>query len=314
MKAVGFSRFGGPDVLETIELPRPRLSEGEVLVRVKAAAVNPTDALVRTGWRAPEFVSGEGPRVPGMDVAGVVAEIGPCTATALRIGDAVMGMLVPHGARGAYSELVAMPVESVVPAPRGVGHIAAATIPMNGLTARRTLDLLDLAPGQTLGVTGSAGTYGGYVIELAAAGGLRVIADSSSDDRQLVQSLGADVVIARGDDVADRFREVESDGVHGIADGALLNDKVVPAVRDGGGVATLRLFAADAPRGIVYHPVAGRDYATVTEKLDDLRVMVEQGLLTPRVAATYPLEEAEAAHRRLAAGGVRGRLVLTIGD
>ena len=180
---------------------------------------------------------------------------------------------------------------------------------MNGLTARQSLDQLALSPGQTLAVTGAAGCYGGYVVQLAKAEGLRVIADASSADEALVQSLGADVVVPRGDDIADRIRVVAPEGVDGLADGAVQNELAVGAVRDGGAFASVRGWAGDE-RGISFHRTMVTGYDHRADLLDQLRAQAEAGVLTLRVAATYPAEQAAEAHRRLEAGGTRGRCVI----
>ena len=174
---------------------------------------------------------------------------------------------------------------------------------MNGLTARQSLDLLGLSPGQTLAVTGAAGAYGGYVVQLAKAEGLTVIADASEADHALVQALGADIVVRRGGDVATRILEHFPHGVDGLADGAVLNDKVIPAVRDGGTFTSVRGFVGAPQRGIKFTVTSVRTYDGDFEKLDRLRQLVESGALTLRVAATYPPERAGEAHRRLEAGG-----------
>jgi NADPH:quinone reductase-like Zn-dependent oxidoreductase len=183
---------------------------------------------------------------------------------------------------------------------------------MNGLTARLALDMLALPPGQDVAVTGAAGGFGGYVVQLAKADALRVIADASPTDTELVRRLGADDVVARGDDVAVRIRELVPAGVDGLADGALLFEKALPAVRDGGGFAVVRTFTGQTERGITIHAVWVREYARQRAKLDRLREQVEEGALTLRVARTFPLEEAAAAHRMLEAGGTRGRIVLEL--
>jgi NADPH:quinone reductase len=218
--------------------------------------------------------------------------------------------VLPHGSHGGYSESLVLPAESVARVPSGVDDVAASTLPMNGLTARRALDLLGLTPGQVLAVTGAAGALGGYAIQLAKADGLRVIADAAERDRELVRGLGADVVVDRGDDVAARIREVEPAGVDGVVDAAVLNELVVPAVTDGGGVATVRGFRGAAERGVRYHPVYVIDYARERAKLDRLRQQVEDATITLRVADTFEPEQAGEAHRRLEAGGTRGRLVI----
>lgn len=311
MLAIGVHQHGGPEVLEMVELPDPEPGTGQVLVRVRAAAVNPTDTYVRNGARArAQAKQSPPPYVPGMDVAGVIDAVGPDTSTDLSVGDRVMGIVVPFGHHGAYAEKVALPVGSVARAPAGTSHAEASTLPMNGLTARLALDFLALDPGQVLGVTGAAGALGGYVIELAKADGLVVVADASERDTRLVQELGADYVVRRGDGVADRMLAAVPGGVHGMVDGSVQNDALFRAIRDGGGFATVRGFLEEAPRGIRSHQVWITSYAEEQGKLDTLRRHVEAGEITLRVAQTLPAAQAAQAHRRLEAGGVRGRLVL----
>jgi NADPH2:quinone reductase len=311
MKVIGVTEYGGPEALQVFEVPEPHAGPGEVRIRVHAAAVNPTDTLVRDGSRAESQKEFAAPYVPGMDAAGVLDEIGDGVDTDLVVGDNVMAIVVPRGSHGAYSQYVVVPAESVVRAPAGASLVEAATLPMNALTARRALDLLALRPGQSIAVTGAAGAFGGYVVQLAKAEGLRVIADASPADLALVSGLGAEVV-ARGDAVADRIREVVPDGVDGLADGALLFDKAFPAVRDRGGFAVVRTYTGGTERGIIIHPVWVREYARERAKLDRLREQVEQGVLTLRVAGTFGADQAGEAHRILEAGGTRGRLVIEL--
>lgn len=311
MRAVGVIEFGGPDALRVVELPDPEPGPGEIRIRVHAAAINPTDTFTRNGARAEALRAFPPPYIPGMDVAGVVDRIGEGAATDLAVGDHAMAIVVPSGSRGGYSELVVVPAESAARVPAGVTDVAAATLPMNGLTARLALDLLGLRPGQTLAVTGAAGAFGGYTVQLAKIDGLRVIADAAPADEGLVRALGADVVVPRGPDVAERIRAVAPDGVDGLADGAVLDRLVAPAVGDGGAIATVRGFSdPDPPRGIRYLPVWVRNYAREQAKLDELRRQVERGQITLRVARTFAPTDAAEAHRLLEAGGVRGRLVL----
>ena len=146
--------------------------------------------------------------------------------------------------------------------------------------------------------------------QLAKAEGLTVIADASETDEQLVASLGADILVRRGDDVASRFREHFPGGVDGLADGAVLNERVLPAVRDGGAITDVRGFQGDPQRDIRSAPTFVRTYAQAWEKLDQLPGQAEAGQLTLRVAETYPPKRAADAHRRLEAGGTRGRLII----
>jgi NADPH:quinone reductase-like Zn-dependent oxidoreductase len=245
-----------------------------------------------------------------MDVAGVIDEIGPGTETDLAVGDRVMAIVVPVGQHGGYSDSLVLPVRSVARVPAGATLVEASTLPMNGLTARKALDMLDVPASSTIAVTGAAGAFGGYVVQLAKADGLRVIADASEADEQLVRDLGADVVVRRGDDVAARIREVVPDGVDAIADGAIQHAVVLPAIRDGGALACVRPFQGEAERDITIHTVWVREYQLEQEKLDRLRQQVEDGAITLRVAGTYPPEQAGAAQARLEAGGTRGRCVI----
>jgi NADPH:quinone reductase-like Zn-dependent oxidoreductase len=310
MRAAGVTEFGGPEALHIVDVPDEPLGPGQVRLRVMAAAVSPTDTHLRSGAYADRDPITTPPWVPGMDVSGVVDAVGEGVGH-LRPGEAVMGIVVPTGAHGGYRENLVLPADSVVHAPAGADVVAAATLPMNGLTARMALDRMALRPGDVLAVTGAAGAFGGYVVQLAKADGLTVVADASEADEQLVRELGADVVVRRGDEVAARIREQFPEGVHGLADGSVQDALVLPAVRDGGAVATVRGYRGDGQRGLRVLPNRVSRGAQDRVALDRLREQVEAGVLTLRVAQTFPAEQASDAHRRLEAGGVRGRLVLT---
>lgn len=312
MRAVGVWEWGGPDALEVVELPDPEPGRGELRIRVRAAAVNPTDTVLRSGGRAERLKDVPPPHVPGMDVAGVLEQVGEGANTDLTVGDHVMAIVRPLGPRGAYAEQVVVPADSVVRTPGGASDVEAATLPMNGLTARAALDALGLGAGQVVAVTGAAGAVGGYTVQLARADGLRVVADASPADEDLVRALGADDVVPRGEDFAERVRHLVPHGVDGLVDAALLDGLAVAALRDGGGMVTLRGFDGSGPddRGVRFHPVYVRNVALAGEWLDGLRAGAEDGTVTLRVAAVLPMEQAPEAHRLLEAGGVRGRLVL----
>jgi NADPH2:quinone reductase len=202
--------------------------------------------------------------VPGLDVAGVVTDVGQGVSTGVAIGDRVMSTVVWSGTHGAYREDIVLPARSVVAVPAGATDVEAATLPLNGLTALQALDLLALDPGRVLAVTGAAGAVGGYVVQLAKVAGLTVVADASEADEDLVRSLGADVVVLRGPDLAERFRSQFPDGV-------------------------------DGQRGLRVTPVIVSTYAEEWEKLDRLRRLAEEGKVTLRVAGTYPAEQAAEA-------------------
>ena len=310
MRAIGIMEFGGPEALELVDVPEIHAGPGEVRIKVSAATVNPTDIMTRNGTRAEQLKVDPPPYVPGMDIAGVVDEVGDGVDTGVNVGDAVMGMVVTKAAHGGYREQIVLNARSVVRAPAGVSIVEAATLPMNGLTACRSLDHLNLCAGQVVAVTGAAGAYGGYVIQIAKADGLTVIADASQADEELIKSFGADIVVRRGDDVADRIREHFPEGVDGLADGAVLKELVIPAVKDGGAFTSVRGYEGNGERGINFTKTFVREYDGEFEKLDRLRKMVESGAITLRVADTYKPEDAPQAHERLEAGGTRGRLVI----
>ncbi len=310
MRGIGLTEFGGPEVLRIFDLPDGQPAQGELRIRVHAATVNPTDLMLRNGSRADALRAIPAPYVPGMDVAGVVDEIGPDTVTDLSVGDAVIAMVIPSGAHGGYCESIVLAADSVVRAPRGASMAEAATLPMNGLTARQSLDQLGLRLGQTIAVTGAAGCYGGYVVQLAKADGLRVVADASPADEDLVRSLGADFIVPRGDDIAQQIRKLIPEGVDGLAEGAVQRELAVAAVKDGGAFASVRGWGGNGERAITFHRTSVRDYDHRPELLSRLRQQVEDSVLTLRVAATFPPEQAADAHRRLEARGTRGRCVI----
>ncbi|TQR88459.1 NADP-dependent oxidoreductase [Mycobacterium hodleri] len=320
MRAVVVTEYGGPDVLRQVEVDEPHAGKGQVRIRVHAATVNPADVLLRVGdvddaLRASPLSP---PYRPGMEIAGIVDEIGPDVRTALRVGDRVMAIVIPiDESGGGYAEYVVVDADQATTAPAGSSHAEAATLPMNGLTARRALDVLGLAPGDTLAVTGAAGAVGGYVVQLAKADGLRVIADAAPADELLVADLGADEIVTRGASVGQRIRERHPAGVAAVVDAALQGDEVTSALRDGGQIAIVRrpgergTSTLHPERGIEIRDVWVPEYTHATDKLDALRVLAERGAVTMRVARTFPASDAAAAHRTLESGGVRGRLVLT---
>jgi NADPH:quinone reductase len=206
-----------------------------------------------------------------MEAAGIVDEVGSGVPDRPKVGDAVMAIVVPKGSHGAYREQIVLDARLVVRAPTGKTHAEACSLPMNGLTARQSLDLLKLSPGQVIAVIGAAGAYGGYIVRLAKAEGLTVIADASERDEKLVALLGADIVVRRGDDVASRIRRHFPQGVDGLADGAVLNELVIPAVLDGGAFTSVRGFQGIPQRDIHFKATYVRSYVQDFEKLDRLR-------------------------------------------
>jgi NADPH:quinone reductase-like Zn-dependent oxidoreductase len=313
MKVIGLMEFGGPEVLQVIDVPEPHAGPGQVRVRVHAAAVNPSDLGVRESGYRGMMADLPRPIVPGWDAAGVIDEIGPETDGRLAVGDQVLAVAFTGSpTKGAYQQQLIVPAASVVRAPANMDLYTASGLLMNALTARLGLDGMALKPGQTLAVTGSAGALGGYVIQLARADRLRVIADVSDNpaDRELVKQLGADALVTRGPGFTDRMRALVPGGVDGLFDTALLNGAAVPAIADGGVLVTVRAWNEPVERGVRVFPVLVVTGITDTAKLERLRDQAESGVLTPRVAKVLPASQAAEAHRTLEKGGVRGRLVL----
>ncbi|MEU7013565.1 NADP-dependent oxidoreductase [Streptomyces sp. NPDC046385] len=310
MRALVIDSFGGPEVLRIAEVPVPATGPGRVRIRVGAATVHPVDLATRAGVLAEAgLMASRGPVGLGWDVAGVVEETGP-GVTGLAPGDLVIGMNdrldVPLGTQAEY---VVLDAHAVAPAPVGLAPESAATLPLAGLTALQALDALDLPAGETVLVTGAAGAVGGYAVQLAAARGLRVVATARPGDEALVRGLGAGLFVP-GDAprLGEAVRELVPGGVAAALDGAVLGASALDAVRTGGAFAALVAGGAPYPlRGIRVAPIWVRaDRAGLAR----LAALADTGALTPRLAGTLPLAQAARAHRRLAEGGLRGRLVL----
>lgn len=315
MRAIGVTHFGGPEVLETVELPLPEPGPGEVRIRVHAAAINPVDRLWRNGYLAKRLAAqGPPPYVPGMDAAGVVDLVGPDVGPpGLQPGDRVTAIVDNHGQHGGYSDYLVLPVESVVPAPAGSSHAQAASFLMPALTVREALDHVELPAGSTVLITGAAGGVGQCAVALAHREGYRVLALASADDGDLVRSLGADELVARGSGAMERIRDLSGGGVDGVIDAANLHTDVVEAVRDGGRIVVVSRWAPELDRGISVVHVDVRLRARDREAILDLRDLAAEGVLPMAVALTYPAEEVVAAHERFDGGGLRGRIILLFG-
>jgi NADPH2:quinone reductase len=306
-RAVAIVEPGGPEVLRVIERDVRDPGPGEVRLAVRAAAVNPTDIALRQ--RGDDAIPP--PWVPGMDAAGTVESVG-AGVDRLAVGDEVMAAVTPRRPEGgAQAELVVAPAASVVPIPQGATLEQAATLPMNGLTALRGLELLDLEPGATLGVTGGAGLLASYVIPLAKLRGLRVLADAGPADAELVRGFGADVVLPRGHDLPEAMRAAAPGGVDAVFDTAVLGRGIFPAIRTGGALAFVRSWDGhDVENGIEIRQVLVREVLERTDWLRELSDLAARGVLVLRVASTFPPEQAPDAHRQTEAGGLRGRAVI----
>ncbi|MEV7541649.1 NADP-dependent oxidoreductase [Streptomyces sp. NPDC089915] len=299
MRAVLVDGFGGPEQVRVAEVEVPRPAAGQVRVRVRAAGVNPVDGAVRAG-----VFGGAGQRIGlGWDVAGEIDEVGPGVAEwtpGRRVVGLHYGAVKPLGTHAEYAVLDA---SAVAAAPESVDAAAAAVLPLSGLTAARALDLLGLAAGDSVLITGAAGSVGGIAVQLAARAGLTVTALAGEGDEELVRSLGAKEFVPRG--------SAPAEPVDGVLDAAVLGAAALGFVRDGGAYVGLIPGAAPAAeRGV---RVVEQEVAADGVRLGELAALVDAGELTLRVGRTFGLAEAAEAHAVLAAGGGRGRVVLTVG-
>ncbi|WP_405983077.1 NADP-dependent oxidoreductase [Streptomyces sp. NBC_00158] len=298
MRAAVVTTFGGPERVELAEVAVPEPGAGQVRIRVRAAGVNPVDGAVRAG-----VFGGAGQRLGlGWDVAGEIDAVGAGVdgwTEGRRVVGLHYGTVKPLGTHAEYAVLDA---SAVAAAPGSVDDTAAAALPLSGLTAARAVDLLGLAPGDSVLITGAAGLVGGLAVQLAARAGLVVTALAGAGDEEFVRSLGATGFVPRG--------SAPAGPVDGVLDTAVIGAEALGFVRDGGAYVGLIPGAAPAAeRGI---RVAEQEVAADGELLARLSALVDAGALTLRVAAEFPLAEAAKAHEALAVPGTRGRVVLTV--
>ncbi|MFJ8163126.1 NADP-dependent oxidoreductase [Streptomyces sp. NPDC096136] len=298
MRAVVVDAFGGPEQVRVAEVEVPRAGAGQVRIRVRAAGVNPVDGAVRAGV----FGGAGRPIGLGWDVAGEIDEVGP-GVEGWTPGRRVVGLHYgPLKGLGTHAEYAVLDASAVAAAPASVDTAVAAALPLSGLTAARALDLLGLAPGDSVLVTGAAGSVGGLAVQLAARAGLVVTALAGEGDEELVRALGATEFVPRGSAPAAR--------VDGVLDAAVLGAPALAAVRDGGAYVGLIPGAAPAAeRGV---RVAVQEVAPDGARLARLAALVDEGALTLRVARTFDLADAQQAHEALSTPGTRGRVVLTV--
>ncbi len=314
MKAVAFSKFGGPDVLEVIELPIPQPGPDDVVVRIAAATVNPTDIMMRSGKQAALMVALTPPYVAGMEFSGHIYSAGSGVMK-FQIGQPVMGVVNPRRSNGgSQAEYLCVPAKSVAMLDPSIDLVQAATVPMNGLTAKIALDLLSLQPGNSVLVTGAAGAVGGYFIQLAKTAGLKVVADAKEGDIDTIRGLGADHIVPRGPTMVATVRALFPQGVDALLDTALIGDVASAAVRDDGSAVSLRKSNPITDTRLRTHYVAVTERMEDTPVLEWLAELIRTGEVTPRVGCTLPMTEASAANALVERGNMRGRMVLLFND
>ena len=312
-RAAVIRSYGGPETLVAAEVPLPELGDAQVLVEVAAAAVNPVDISTREGDNIPEK-DARFPMVLGWDVAGTVLATG-ASVTNLQIGDRVAGMVFqPIQQRGTYARYVDFDADLLAKVPDGLTLEQASTVPLVALTASGLLDEATVDGPMTLLVTGALGAVGRHVVALAARAGIEVIGAARAHRAEDLRALGAAVVVDR-DDVTGAVRQRYPAGVDAAIDlvGGEPSHAAFGLVRDGGRYVTAVPPYVDGSgrfetgRGIT--PVVYQ-VAPDTHRLVGLLALAAQGILSTGVQYTYPLDDAAEAHRRQAAGGLTGRVLL----
>ncbi|WP_194926596.1 NADP-dependent oxidoreductase [Catenulispora pinisilvae] len=309
MRAVSQDTFGGPDVLHIVDVPEPTPLPSEVLVRVRAAAVNPIDAVVRSGGFP---LLGQPPFTLGWDISGVVEEVVP-GVTRFEVGDEVYGMpFFPRAANG-YAEYVAVPSRQLARKPAAVDQVHAAALPLAGLTAWQALnDAAKVAPGDRVLIHAAGGGVGHLAVQIAKARGAYVLATAGAAKHEFVLGLGADEVVDYR--TADFTRELKDVDVVLDAVGGPVGRQSISVLRPGGLLVTivdrtdLELRAATID--------AGRRFAGITVEpdyvgLEALAELVDAGKLRPYVEHALPLAEVAKAHELIESGRTRGKIVLT---
>jgi NADPH:quinone reductase-like Zn-dependent oxidoreductase len=309
MQAVRMHEYGGPQVLRHEEAPRPAPADGEVLVRVHGAGVNPIDWKIRAGLvRA---IPHQLPLIPGWDVSGTVEWVGP-HVRGLQEGDEVYTRLDVQR-DGAYAEHVAVPARDLAFKPRAVDHLHAAAVPLAGLTAWQALfdpAHAELGDRQTVLIHGAAGGVGHFAVQLAKWRGARVIATASADNAGFLRELGADVII---DYRRERFEEAarEVDVVLDTIGGETLARSLAVLRRGAALVATVEAPspALAAERGIRASLVMAQ---TNVRQLEELARLIDAHVVRPAVSRIFPLPLASRAQELSEAGHVRGKIVLDV--
>jgi NADPH2:quinone reductase len=301
------SAFGGPEVLRIAERPDPVAGPREVVVRIHAATINPTDLGTRAGQARRRLPDLEPPFVPGWDLAGEVAAVGD-EVSEYAVGDRVVGM-IPFarigGRVGAYAEAAAVDPDWLAPLHPSIGWEEGATLPLNALTAREGLEMLALPAGARLLITGASGAVGSFATQLAVARGLHVIGVAGREDEDWLAGLGPAEVVPRDADLS------RVDPVDGVFDAVPLGPAAsTGALRDGG----LAVFTRppDPPES----DRVRLEVFLVSPNGSALRELAAQfaaGDLRTRVAKVLPLSEAGEGHRLTEAGGTKGKIVLSTG-
>ncbi|MDT9696250.1 NADP-dependent oxidoreductase [Streptomyces sp. P17] len=307
MKAISYSRYGGPEVLAHGEVADPKVGPDSVLVKVRAAAVNPVDWKCREGY-LDGALQAVFPVVIGWDVSGVVVQPG-VSVTEFAVGDEVIGYVREDLlCRGTFAEYVAAPVRTLARKPRNLSFEEAAGLPLVGLTAYQVLiKVLQVKRGETVLVHAAAGGVGSIAVQLARHVGARVIGTASAKNHDFVRGLGGEPV-EYGEGLVERVRGLAPEGVDAVLDtvgGQALQASANVLSPEG------RLVSIADPEVFGY---GGRYYFVRPDAEDLLRLteLAEGGAVSVHVSETFPLERAADAYRLNEEGRTRGKIVVTV--
>jgi NADPH:quinone reductase-like Zn-dependent oxidoreductase len=310
MKAVRVHAFGGIDALQYEDVPRPRPGQGELLVRVHAAGVNPVDVAIRTGKRQ-DWLHHTLPLTLGWDVSGVVEEVGS-GVTRFKPGDAVYSCLDVHR-NGAYAEWVIVQEREAAFKPTSIDHVKAAAVPIGALTAWQGLiEHAGLKPGQTVLIHGASGGVGTMAVQIAKTRGARVIATGSARNLDYLKALGADEVI---DYQAKRFEEVVKD-IDVVFDtvGEDTQERSWKVLKKGGILVSIRSEPSQEKaqalgvRAVYFHAQPN------AEQLADLGRLIDAGRIQVTVSEVIPLKDVARAHAQVETRHTRGKVVLRVAE
>lgn len=314
MKAVRIHEYGGADVMRVEEVERPTPGTGDLLVRVVAAGVNPVDWKTRAGYLQ-AMVPLRFPWTPGGDFSGVVEGVG-ASVTGLKEGDAVFGK-VDLPSDGSYAEYVVVPRAHAAAKPSSLDHVKAAAVPLAAMTAWQGLfggvgePSLELTPGQTVLILGASGGVGSFAVQLAVARGATVIAvvRGRRGEEELVRGLGASEVVT-----SDRMDAVgPADAVLDLVGGDV-QARAWTRVREGGASAST-MGPPDAREAQGRRVRAAALFTqTSGSQLDEIRGLIDAGKVRVPLHEVLPLVQVRQAHMMLEGGGVRGKVVLAVGD
>jgi len=307
IQSIRVHQYGGPEQLKLEQVQRPTPKEGEVLVRVHAAGVNPVDWKIRRG-DFQNFWPRELPYVPGADIAGIVEEVGP-GVTAFQPGQAVFG----QSANGAYTEYAIASIETLAAKPEKISFDEAATIPIGATTAWQGIfDNGKLQPGQTVLIQGAAGGVGLFAVQFAHWKGAHVIGTTSGKHVDAIRQLGADKVINYEDTPIESAIE-KVDLVLDTVGGTTLAQSY-QLVKRGGHLVTIAGAPDEAKAKELGIHVASFSATVSSQLLQQFAQLIEEGRVRVIIERTYPLSAAVQSHEHSQSGHGLGRIVLHIAD